>query len=120
MFHTTQEEEISTVTSIDDSTQASLPGAYSQQQILFPEDDSQPTPPPRKKKLKKKLEQLVEQNLNKDDVKSELTDVDTTKDINESLENDKSTGDTLEVDSDLRKEQIESTKKSRRRKKHVQ
>lgn len=96
---------------IDDSTRVSLP-----------EDDSQPTPPPRKKKLKKKLEQLVEQNLNKDDVKggqSELTppNEETT---NEPLENDKSTSDTLEADSDLGKEQLENAKKSRRRRKHMQ
>lgn len=101
-------------------------------QASLPEKESQPTPPPRKKKLKKKLEQSVENKLDKDflerSVPSEVTPSElelSQKDSdNNSVAQDViSDGEGKLVGADIDVSEtvvLDHAKKSRRRKKHLQ
>lgn len=99
-------------------------------QVSLPEKESQPTPPPRKKKLKKKLEQSVENKLDKDfperSVPSEVTPSELElsqkdSDNNSVAQNVISDGEGKLVGADVSETVVlDHAKKSRRRKKHLQ
>ena len=93
---------------------------------LSSENDSQPTPPPRKKKLKKKLEQLIEREVNqKNFVENAFPDSNVS---DPTVKNDLSGENSADIDDKLTETAAEGTlstveqvspKKSRRRKKHL-
>ena len=86
----------------------------------IPESETQPTPPPRKKKLKKKLEQLVEKQLDQSQIKNNINDGE--KEDIETIQNTGNEGDIgteiLKTVEDETTEQGTSPKKRMRRKKH--
>ena len=94
--------------------------------VSIPEIESQPTPPPRKKKLKKKLEQIVEKQLDQSLVEKRNVDVlQEGEKLTVSLEATNLDGD-VSVEETCPEPQVEpeemaqgtSPKKSRRKKKH--